>query len=216
VLPWRYPGWLTRILLPGAIFRADPSGDRIYLTYDDGPDPEVTPALLDILEQFEARVTFFVLTSKEDWWGDLLREIAGRGHQIALHGAEHRSGYRRPNSKLEGELRDSLGQIQEAGVEAARAYRPPFGHIRPDTVRFLKSRGFQTVLWSKIPGDFRRQDADRLFARAVHRLRPGDIMVLHDGTNLRPPPVLELTRRLLEEFRRRGWRSAPLNLYDSI
>lgn len=211
MLPWKYPGFLTKALLPGAIFHADPSDNRVYLTYDDGPDPEVTPALLDILAQFEARATFFVLPSEESWWSEILPKIAHGGHRIALHGANHRSGYLRPNSRLAAELYECMEQIQSAGVQAVKAYRPPFGHTRPDTVQYLKRRGFKTVLWSKIPGDFRLENPDKLFSRATHWLCPGDILALHDGTTLRPPPVLNLTRRLLEELRERNWRSDTLD-----
>lgn len=202
------------MLLPEAIFRADPSEDRIYLTYDDGPDPEVTPQLLEILAAYGVLATFFVLPSQDSVWSDLIRKVGNQGHGIALHGLQHRSGYLLSNRRLTAELNQVYTLINRTGVRAMKAYRPPFGHIRPDTVRFLKREGFRTVLWSKITGDFRQESETRLFRRTMRDLHPGDIIVLHDGTRLCPPPVLPLTRMLLDEFRRRNWHPAVLNLTE--
>ena len=209
---WQYPENLSRILLPGVPCSADPANNRVYLTYDDGPDPDVTPQLLEILAEFNAQATFFVLASDKPWWPELIRNISAAGHKIALHGVLHRSVLFLSNSKIEGELEKVSNKIMSTGAKALPAYRPPFGHIRPDTVNYLKQRGIHTILWSKMPGDFRRISEDRLFARAIRNLRPGDVVALHDGTTLRPAPVLQLTKRLLTEFQKRNWRSAALEL----
>lgn len=212
--PWRYTGILTRIMLPGGVFTGDATNGKIYLTYDDGPDPEVTPELLDILAELNAGATFFVVHSKQSWWPEILHSTADKGHSIALHGLQHRSGFYRSNRNILNELLDLTSSIQEAGITALRAFRPPFGHIRPDTVRFLRRNGITTILWTEIPGDFSRMDPERLFACAVRNLRPGSILALHDGTSLRPAPVLDLTRRLLTFCREQGWRPVPLSLQD--
>jgi len=182
------------------------------LTYDDGPDPEVTPKLLEILRRGKAQATFFVLRRSEAWWAAILGQIAADGHAVALHGLEHRSNYWRTNAALLADLVELENGIRELGIEPLKAFRPPFGRIRPDTVSFLRREGFSTVLWSSIPGDFRPADPDVLFQCAVRNLRPGSICVLHDGTMMRPAPVLELTQRLLEHIERQGWRTAALEL----
>jgi peptidoglycan/xylan/chitin deacetylase (PgdA/CDA1 family) len=184
----------------------------VYLTYDDGPDPEITPILLDLLDEYQARATFFVLASAEDRWEHLIREIPARGHAVALHGVRHRSGFFRSNRRLLEEIFALREIVEGCGVKVLPAYRPPFGHVRPDTVRYLERRGVRTVLWTCLPGDFQLQDPETLFSRAVRGLSPGDIIALHDGTPLRPAPVIELTRRLLNEFRRRNWQSAMLEM----
>ncbi len=211
MLPWKYPGFLTRILLPEALFQGNPSDNRIYLTYDDGPDPEVTPILLDLLAEYNARATFFVVANDASWWPDMLQQIDKRGHQIALHGERHRSKYTLSNLKLYTELTELIARISHADIEPMKMYRPPFGHIRPDTVRFLHKRGIHTVLWSNIPGDFRKINGEKLFRRATHNLRPGAILALHDGVKFRPAPVLELTKKLLDTFQERGWSCDALN-----
>jgi peptidoglycan/xylan/chitin deacetylase (PgdA/CDA1 family) len=208
--PWKHAEMLIRGRLTGAHTRARPGGNRIYLTYDDGPDPEVTPELLEILRRHDARATFFVLASGEPWWEESLRRIAADGHRLALHGLAHRSAYLRRNAALHSDLAELEQRIARAGLEAMKIYRPPYGDVRPDTVGFLRDRGYATVLWTALPGDYRRFDQERLFYRAIRDLEPGSILALHDGTRLRPAPVLDLTRRLLEYCADRGMRAEAL------
>ncbi|MBU1651038.1 polysaccharide deacetylase family protein [bacterium] len=212
MVPWKYPGILMRIALPGAIFRADAGNNQLYLTFDDGPDPEVTPPLLDLLRDYGVTATFFVVANQADWWLELVRRTAAEGHAIGLHGLKHRSGYGLSNRKLWRELSDLREALKQADVSVLPAYRPPFGHIRPDTVGYLRKRGVSTILWSNIPGDFRPLNTDQLHRKAMRGARPGDILVLHDGTRLRPAPVLELTKRLLDSFHAAGWHCSRLSI----
>ncbi|RJP80021.1 MAG: hypothetical protein C4524_04360 [Candidatus Zixiibacteriota bacterium] len=208
--PWTYAEWLIRGRLTGAFTRARPEGNRVYLTYDDGPDPEVTPELLDLLRRYDVRATFFVVASDQPWWEALLRRIAAEGHRIALHGLAHRSIFLRRNAALHADLAALEGRIARVGIEALKIYRPPYGDVRPGTVSFLRDRGYATVLWTTLPGDYRPFNQERLFYRAVRDLEPGSILALHDGTRVRPAPVLDLTRRLLEHCAVHGLRAEAL------
>jgi peptidoglycan/xylan/chitin deacetylase (PgdA/CDA1 family) len=210
MLPWKYPGFLMRAIYPGAIFRGDPTGGRIYLTFDDGPHPEVTPRLLGVLKNAGVRATFFVIHSRESWWGEILRQAAADGHVIAFHGMQHRGAYLKSSPALHDELAELERHIGEQNTAPAKLFRPPFGHVRPDSVGYLRRRGIQIILWSSIPGDFRPTAPLALFHRAAKNLGPGSIVALHDGTNLRPAPVLELTGMLLDYISQRGWQAVPL------
>lgn len=203
---------MTRILLPGAVFWADSSLNRVYLTYDDGPDPEITPKLLELFAEYDARATFFVVNDFSAWWPGLIQAISHRGHAIALHGLDHHGGYLKSNHNLFNELCSLTDRIRSVGVEPLKYYRPPFGHIRPDTVRFLSRQGYHTVLWSNLPGDFMETNQERLFKRAMKDTKPGSILVLHDGNVMRPAPTVDLTRKLLEEFTSRNWLCESLKL----
>jgi peptidoglycan/xylan/chitin deacetylase (PgdA/CDA1 family) len=201
---------VVRRLFSRGIGRMGSQGNQIYLTYDDGPHPEVTPRLLEILKEADAKATFFVVASTEPWWGDLIRRIASEGHGLGLHGLSHRSNFLRRNRNLSDDLSRLAEMITKAGAQCANLYRPPYGHVRPDTVRHLHKRGMETVLWSSIPGDYRPVQAQTLLVRALRDLTPGAIYALHDGVSFTPAPVLELTRSLLDEIHRRGWHTASL------
>jgi peptidoglycan/xylan/chitin deacetylase (PgdA/CDA1 family) len=204
------PAAVVRRLISRGVSRVVAEEGRIYLTYDDGPDPEVTPQLLDILAEAKARATFFVVASIQPWWPVQIRTIAAAGHAIGFHGMRHRSNFFVSNHRIHQDLERLAERISQAGATAVNLYRPPFGHVRPDTVKYLRERGIETVLWSSIPGDFRPLPIEKLLSRALRDLRPGAIFALHDGVRHRPAPVLELTRELLADIWRRGWKCASL------
>jgi len=165
---------------------------------------------LGVLKNAGIRATFFVIYRREMWWGEILRQAASDGHAICLHGMQHRGAYLKTNPALHGELIELEGHVEEQNVAPVRLFRPPFGHVRPDSVDYLRRRGIPTVLWSSIPGDFRPTAPLALFHRAAKNLAPGSIVALHDGTNLRPAPVLELTVMLLDYISQQGQQVAPL------
>jgi peptidoglycan/xylan/chitin deacetylase (PgdA/CDA1 family) len=204
------PAVVIRRIISRGISRVMAEEGRIYLTYDDGPEPEVTPQLLEILAEGGVRATFFVVASDQPWWSQQIREIAAAGHSIGFHSLRHRSNFLASNRMILQDLKRLAELIMQAGAVPVNLYRPPFGHVRPDTVRYLKRSGIETVLWSSIPGDFRVQAPEKLLDRAVRDLRSGAIYALHDGVRHRPAPVLELTRELLAQIRSRGWRCASL------
>jgi peptidoglycan-N-acetylglucosamine deacetylase len=201
---------VNRRMISRGVSRVRSEKGRIYLTYDDGPDPEVTPQLLDILAEGEAKATFFVVASDQPWWPEQIRAVAAAGHDIGFHGLRHRSNFLRGNGEIHQDLLRLAELIMQAGAVPMNLYRPPFGHVRPDTVRYLKRHGIETVLWSSIPGDFRAWPPKKLLDRALHNFHAGAIYALHDGVRHRPAPVLELTRELMVQIRLRGWRSASL------
>jgi peptidoglycan-N-acetylglucosamine deacetylase len=204
------PAAVVRRLISRGVSRVIAEEGRIYLTYDDGPDPEVTPQLLDILAEAKARATFFVVGSDQLWWPQQIQSIATAGHSIGFHGLQHRSNFFVSNHRIHQDLKRLAERISRAGATAVNLYRPPFGHVRPDTVKYLRERDIETVLWSSIPGDFRSLPTEKLLSRALRDLWPGAIFALHDGVRHRPAPVLELTRELLADIRRRGWKCASL------
>lgn len=197
--------------LKSAHFRASANNQRLYLTYDDGPDPEVTPELLSILQHYNAQATFFVVASAELWWGGLLQKIAERGHAVGLHALVHHSHFWCSNASLYRDLQRLHEEIRTTGVEPLKVYRPPYGHVRPDQVRYLQRRGYETILWSNALKDYRPTDPAILFERVKPCLRPGAILDLHDGTPYRPAPTLEVTRRLLEYVKEKNWQTAALD-----
>src|SRR5712675_1844997 len=108
-----------------------PPGAGAALTFDDGPDPEFTPRLLDALDAAEAGATFFVVGERVPGNEELLREIEARGHEIALHGMTHMRHDRLDEARARAELSDGLGAIAAAGVARPRWYRPPYGGSSP-------------------------------------------------------------------------------------
>jgi peptidoglycan-N-acetylglucosamine deacetylase len=157
----------------------DPS--TLALTFDDGPNPSVTPGLLDLLELQGARATFFLMGGHVRAFPTLAREIAARGHAIGNHTETH------PNlifMSAKG-LQDELDRCREA-IESAAAYRPcwmrpPFGFRGPGLSGVVRRLGYSGIaMWSKLVGDWRPQAAEPVIRR-LRRVGGGDIVLMHDG-----------------------------------
>ena len=172
--------------LYGPTIRRTGSGRQIALTFDDGPNPPVTPRLLDLLERHSVRATFFVVGKFVRACPDIVREISARGHVLGNHTETH------PNLFFQSGagIRDELARCQDAIAGAVqgqppRWMRPPFGYRNPWVNAESRRAGMQVVMWSKLCRDWKPQAPQRLIeklARVSRTDRPrGDIVLLHDG-----------------------------------
>jgi len=180
---------------------------RVALTFDDGPSDD-TPAVLDALDRAEAHATFFVLGEAADRRPDLVREIARRGHEVALHGHTHtRLAFAAPRT-VAHEIDRGRDAIRRAGVEPARFFRAPHGWKGPFLGVALRARELRLVAWTRGAWDTERPGPDRIADRASRRPRPGEIVLLHDGCGTPGiDPRRDQTAAAVPEIVRR-WRAA--------
>ena len=165
--------------VPG-IERVSPSAG-VALTFDDGPDREFTPALLDALDASEAKATFFVVGERVPGSEDLLAEMVSRGHEIALHGMRHRRHDGLDEAAARAELSEGLAAIETAGVPRPRFYRPPFGGSSPTLARLCAELDLGLAYWSSWGQDWEPIPAERIAALVNRDLDPGAIVLLHDS-----------------------------------
>ena len=168
-----------------------PAGGRtVYLTFDDGPNPAATPALLDVLARHQVRATFFIidrhLTAET---AALVRRAAAEGHGVALHSHTRRLTALSPGA-LARTLDAAAARLEQlAGVRPCAAFRPHGGGRSSDMMAGLRQGGRRMVGWGMFLWDwdwFRRPDPDRLVPRIAGRAGPGSIIVLHDGHHKNP------------------------------
>jgi peptidoglycan-N-acetylglucosamine deacetylase len=181
----------------GPTLRHTTPPNKLAITFDDGPNPAITPQLLDLLDRYKAKATFFVIGKYVRESPALTKEIVARGHLLGNHTDSH------PNLFFCGphETRDELLRCTDAIHQATwlepRWFRPPFGFRSPWLSEIVHRQNMRTVMWSLIPGDWRNKPADWLTARmqpiadhARKKLPPGsgygggllgDILCLHDG-----------------------------------
>jgi len=188
----------------------------VALTFDDGPDPEVTPRILDLLGAHGARATFFVLGERAARYPDVIRRIHREGHTVGTHTQHHhvRFHFAAPG-RVRREIEDAIDVI--AGILATRPalFRPPQGLRTPNFASGWRlTRGLTCVTWSVRGLDSRPTTADAIVARVAHRLAPGAIVALHDGTGLGGghdrTPTLAALDRILGECQARGLRCVAL------
>ncbi|MFD0960999.1 polysaccharide deacetylase family protein [Paenibacillus chungangensis] len=173
--------------LPGVIsrtfgFRVFKRGrveKEIALTFDDGPDSQYTPQLLDLLKRYNAKATFFVVGSHAEKQPGLLRRMKDEGHDIGIHNYVHKSNWLMRPKTVRRQIEKTNAIIETATGERSNYYRPPWGIV--NLFDYSNMGYLQIILWSSLFGDWRiRVGAERLQRRMMKKLRPGEVLLLHD------------------------------------
>ena len=172
---------------------------EVWLTIDDGPDPEDTPRILELLDRHRARATFFLIGERAARWPALVAEILGRGHEVAHHTHTHpvATFWCASPARVRSELDDALVALRKAG-SSPRRFRPPVGIKNIFLADALKARGLQCVGWSVRSGDCRSPRPETVVANVVRRLAPGAIILLHEGPSVPPTVRVRAIELLLE------------------
>ena len=162
--------------------RLPPGSRGVALTFDDGPHPEGTPALLDLLAEAGARATFFLVGEQVERWPRMAERIACEGHEVALHGYRHRNLLRVPPRALARDLDRGAAVLREATGQSPTLYRPPYGIFSPAALALVRRRGWRPLLWSRWGHDWRRRATpDRIAHEVTHDLSDRDVLLLHDA-----------------------------------
>lgn len=174
VLPWiaRRAGVPCRL----------PTPSGIALTFDDGPHPDGTPAILELLVDAGAVATFFLVGEQVERWPETAARIAAEGHEIALHGYRHRLLLRRSVRSLAADLDRAIAVIEDATGRRPTLYRPPYGVFSAGALAHVRDRGLQPILWSRWGRDWgARERSEQIAERVTGSLTAGDVVLLHDA-----------------------------------
>lgn len=207
--------WLPLRQLPSGwcAWRGRPDGP-VALTFDDGPDPATTPAVLDSLDRLGLVATFFCTGAHARRHPDLVREARRRGHAVGVHGYRHEHHLWRGPRWIARDLDDALQAVGAAGVEP-RFYRPPYGQASGSTLLAAHRRGLRTVLWSAWGREWAAPDAAAVAARVRRALVPGAVVLLHDSDAFSPRGsagrALEALDAIAGDLAERGLRAATLD-----
>ncbi|HET7752881.1 MAG TPA: lysylphosphatidylglycerol synthase domain-containing protein [Anaeromyxobacteraceae bacterium] len=199
--------WVRWDLSVGSLRSGRRDSRQVALTFDDGPGPD-TPAVLDALDAAGVKATFFVLGRAAEERPELVRELARRGHLVALHGYSHKKLHVSGPGTVARELDEGRATIERAGVAPAPFFRAPHGWKGPILGRALKKRGLTLVGWTRGVWDTERPGTESIANRASEKIRGGEILLLHDGCGTPGiDPRREQTAEALPEIVRR-WRDA--------
>ncbi len=187
--------------------------EGVALTFDDGPHPQGTPAILEALREAGAVATFFLAGEQVARRPALVAETVAAGHRVELHCHRHRNQLRLSAGQLLADADRARAAIEEAGGQAVSDYRPPYGIFSAVGLRAVRSRGWRPVLWSQWGRDWdRRATPASIASRASSRA--GDILLLHDADYYSAPGSWVRTAAalpvILEELEARGLKSMLL------
>lgn len=208
--------WPRSTLLGPNVLHLDRSRPQVALTIDDGPDPQITPAVLDLLDRHQAKATFFCIAAKVQAHPALAREIVARGHRIENHSMHHRHHFSLMGlAALENELRQAQQAIADVTGRLPRYFRAPAGLRNPFLDPVLHRLDLQLVSWTRRGFDTRERDAGKVLARLTAGAQAGDIVLLHDANAARTaggqPVILDVLPPLIERFTGAGLRFVTLD-----
>jgi len=180
---WHRNSWLF-----GPVLNRLPAGSNaVAITFDDGPNPDATPRILDVLREQGVSATFFVLGRHAERWPGLVRRMTEEGHQLGNHGYWHRKLHRRLPSYVRDDLtRGTEAIVQASGGVRPRVFRAPHGFRNPWVTPIAASLGQRTIGWSLGVWDSARPGASEIARRALNGLHAGSILLLHDGDGYDP------------------------------
>ncbi len=195
---WHIPRWLKPVY-PQVVWDERQSGSQVvHLTFDDGPTPFVTQSVLEMLECYRAKATFFCLGRNVERYPEIAREIQLRGHALGNHTYSHLKGWKVTDQEYYHDI-EIADHLMQSGL-----FRPPYGQIRRRQAREL-SRHYKVVLWEVMSHDYERRISwERSLKSVLRYTEPGSILVFHDS--VKAWPKLEwMLPRVLEHFSAKGY-----------
>jgi peptidoglycan/xylan/chitin deacetylase (PgdA/CDA1 family) len=178
-----FHAYLPMSQLYGKTFIGTPGrGKKVAITFDDGPNPACTPALLDVLAKNNVRATFFMIGRFVRQQPELARRVSDGGHEVANHTYSHPHLSLCSAARTRRELKDCDSALNDAGVANQYGlFRAPFGARRPATLTIARELGLTPIQWSVTTFDWNAPSAERIEQNAFKRLRGGDVLLFHDG-----------------------------------
>jgi len=196
------PPALLKRLLSGVLWEGTPESGTLALTFDDGPDPEITPRVLDVLDENDARGTFFLVGEKVNKYPELARTIIDRGHVVGNHSMTHRSLFLASSDDISAEIDDAQKSIADAVGIVPHLFRPPHGLFDLTGLKIVRERGLSMTLWTVLAGDYSDDSEKEILSRVEPFVRPGAILVFHDtvqGGGLALPVMIQTLLKISDE-----------------
>lgn len=199
---------VTAVVVEGTYVPPPPGtggGRVVHLTFDDGPNPQDTPAVLDLLARYDAQAVFFVIGNAVAAHPELTRRIVAEGHRLGNHTWSHPSLAGRSRGFVEDQLLRAQRAVADAAGVRPTCMRPPYGASDGNVVRTSEELGLRVVRWSVDPFDWRDRGPGTIAAAVLADTGPGSIVLLHDGPQDRGQTVAALAT-ILAELSDRGYR----------
>lgn len=209
---WAGYTWGSHLLGLGGARHGRGNAGAVALTFDDGPDPEHTPRVLDILGRHGVGATFFLIGERAARAPEVTRRIAAEGHDLGNHTWSHRSLWLCGPAETARQVHQGHDAVADTAGQAPRFFRPPWGMTNMALFPLLRRLATPSVLWSVQPEGLRAVPAALQVARSLRRARPGAILDLHDADGVRGAGarLVEALPALIEALRGRGHALVPL------
>lgn len=166
---------LTKYLFPSLVWKKNTDQKKIWITFDDGPDEKVTPYLINVLEKFNIKATFFVIGNQAKKHPELVKLIINNGHKIGNHSFSHLNGFSTNNNKYLEDVEQAKKYID------SDIFRPPFGKITPFQIKNLK-KDFKIIMWDIMSWDFKENIyPNKMYKNVIDNVENGSIILFHNN-----------------------------------
>ncbi|HSF46548.1 MAG TPA: polysaccharide deacetylase family protein [Chitinophagaceae bacterium] len=192
--------YLFKLLYRSCVWDMPRNSNKVYLSFDDGPHPEVTAFVLDLLRAYQAKGSFFCIGENVMKYPEMYRRIISEGHAVGNHTQHHKNGWKTSNKEYLDDIREAQQYID------SDLFRPPYGRVSFSQLRVIQQQmRFKPVMWSIVSGDFDTEiSPERCAKNVLNNLKSGDIIVFHDSEKASDRLKYALPL-VLEEIRTRGW-----------
>jgi peptidoglycan/xylan/chitin deacetylase (PgdA/CDA1 family) len=192
---------LIKKLYPECLWDVKTTENILYLTFDDGPTPQVTPFVLDILKKYAAKATFFCIGKNVKDYFDIYKQVITDGHKPGNHTFNHLNGWKTDDKKYLEDIKEA------ANIIDSEFFRPPYGRITKFQLKALQGEKFKlkTIMWDVLSGDFDvKISSENCYLNVVNNVKPGSIIVFHDSVKAFPRLEYALPR-VLNFFSEKGF-----------
>jgi peptidoglycan-N-acetylglucosamine deacetylase len=177
----------------------------VALTYDDGPNPEYTNKLINLLDELEVKATFFTIGKEIKAHPQVIKQLVKSGHEVGNHSYSHQKMTWKTPKFIAEEINKTDELLRELGVENEILFRAPFGFKRLTLPYILKQKKRKNILWSLDPKDYQESNPEIIAQRIIQNIKPGTIILLHDGGGDRTATI-NATEIVINKLQARGYR----------
>lgn len=201
-ISWVKTHWLVKKIFSNYLWDLPNGQKKVYLTFDDGPTPEITEWTLGQLRNYNAKATFFCIGKNIQNHPDLFKKVLEDGHRIGNHSFDHLNGWKTANKVYLDNIslcRKAIEQhsADRARIRAVKLFRPPYGKIKPSQSGALRKLGYKIIMWDVLSEDFDASiSSQRCLENVLGNVRPGSIIVFHDSIKAYPHLEYALPRTL--------------------
>jgi len=170
------------MLFPKYIWEMPDREKKIYLTFDDGPTPEITEWTLAQLRQYNAKATFFCIGDNIEKYPDIFKKVIAEGHSIGNHTFSHLNGWKTQTQNYLENTKKCDDSISKLTTDHCKLFRPPYGKIKKSQAKILLEQGYKIIMWDVLSADFDREiTAEECLKNVLSNIKPGSIIIFHDS-----------------------------------
>ena len=191
-------------LFPKRIWTLPNKSNSVYITFDDGPIPHVTPWVIEQLKRYNANATFFCIGDNVSKYPEIYAQLAKNGHEVGNHTFNHLNG-------AKTSIKDYIGDTEQAeNTIDSKLFRPPYGKIKSSQARALQKKGFKIIMWDILSADFDLETSkEDCLQNVLQNITIGSIIVFHDSIKAEEKLKYALPK-VLDYIYKKGWNCASI------